>query len=163
MIFIPGVQKIWTRHENHGSNIQTPLVTLTLNRPGWNMGSVRRLDGLNISLKFHDIHSRRSEDMNQTQNTFKYSNTTGDLDLEPARLEHGFCTSSWLGEHLTKVSWNSLQGLKSCGPDTKCARKHGQTDEDHSYIPRPATRREIIKCNTSLDPSDICMEYLTWA
>jgi hypothetical protein len=52
------------------------------------MGSEHRLDGLNISLKFHDIHSRGSEDMNRTQNTWlKFSNTTGDLDLEPARLE----------------------------------------------------------------------------
>jgi hypothetical protein len=61
------------------------------------MGSAHRLNGLNISLKFHDniIHSRGSEDMNQTRNTwFKSSNTTGDLDLELARLEHGFCMSS---------------------------------------------------------------------
>jgi hypothetical protein len=59
------------------------------------MGSAHHLDGLNISIKFHDIHSRGSEDMNWTRNTWlKSSNTTGDLDLEPARLEHGFCTSS---------------------------------------------------------------------
>jgi hypothetical protein len=55
------------------------------------MGSAHCLDGLNISLKFHDIHYRGSEDMNRTQNTwFKSSNTTGDLDLEPARMKHGF-------------------------------------------------------------------------
>jgi hypothetical protein len=35
---------------------------------------------------------------------FKPSKTTSDLDLEPARLEHGFCISSLLAEHLTKVS-----------------------------------------------------------
>jgi hypothetical protein len=70
-------------------------MTLTLSQPGWNMGSAHRPDGLNISLKFNDIHSTGSKDMNLTRNTwFKFSNTTGDLDLEPARLEHGFCTSS---------------------------------------------------------------------
>jgi hypothetical protein len=35
---------------------------------------------------------------------FKSLNTTGDLDLEPARLEHRFCTSFLWGEHFTKVS-----------------------------------------------------------
>jgi hypothetical protein len=86
MKLIPGVQKICTGHEIHGSNLQTPRVTLTLSQPGWNMSSAHRLDGLNISLKFHDIHFRGSEDMNRTRNTwFKSSNSTGDLDLEPAR------------------------------------------------------------------------------
>ncbi len=71
------------------------LVTLTLSQPCWNMGSAHCLDGMNIWLKFDKIHSRGSEDMNRTQNTwFKFSNTTGDLDLVPTRLEHGFCTSS---------------------------------------------------------------------
>jgi hypothetical protein len=34
---------------------------------------------------------------------YEPSKTTSDLDLELARLEHGFCTSSWWNEHLTKV------------------------------------------------------------
>jgi hypothetical protein len=122
MKFLLGVQKIWTGHEIHGSYLQTPLVTLTFSWPGWNMGSAHRLHGLSIWLKFHEIPSRGSEDMNRTWSTwFKSSNTTGDLDLGPARLEHGFCMSTWWGEHLTKVSWNSFKGLQSYGPDTKCA------------------------------------------
>jgi hypothetical protein len=95
-------------------------VTLTLSWLGWNMGSAQRLDRLNIWLKFHDIHSRGSEDINQTRNTwFKSSNTTGDRDLELARLEHGFCTSSWWAEHFTKVSRYSFQGFIRYEPDTK--------------------------------------------
>jgi hypothetical protein len=35
-------------NETHGTNLQTPLATLTMSRPGWNMGSARRLDGKNI-------------------------------------------------------------------------------------------------------------------
>jgi hypothetical protein len=42
-----------------------------------------------------------------------------DLDIEPARLEHGFCTSSWWAKHFTKVSWYSFQGFKRYEPDTK--------------------------------------------
>jgi hypothetical protein len=69
------------------------------------MGSAHRLHGLNIALKFHEIHSRGSEDMNRAGNIWlKSSNTTGDLDLEPAKLKHGFCTSSSWAEHFTKVS-----------------------------------------------------------
>jgi hypothetical protein len=41
---------------------------LTLSQPGWNMGSAHQVHELNISLKFHDIHSRGSEDMNWTRN-----------------------------------------------------------------------------------------------
>jgi hypothetical protein len=93
MIFIPGFQKICTGHKIHGSNLLTLLVTLTLSRPGWNMGYAHRLHRLSIWLKFHEILSRGSEDMNRTQNTWS-SNTTGDLDLEPAMLEHGFYLSS---------------------------------------------------------------------
>jgi hypothetical protein len=80
-------------------------MTLTLSQPGWNMGFVHLLDGLNIWSKLHDIHYRGSKDINRTQNTwFKSSNITGDLDLEPVRMEHGFCTSSLWTEHLTKGS-----------------------------------------------------------
>jgi hypothetical protein len=59
------------------------------------MGSAYCLDGVKISLKFHEIHPRGSEDMNRTRNTwFKSSNTTVGLDLELATLKHGFCMSS---------------------------------------------------------------------
>jgi hypothetical protein len=46
------------RTRNTWLNLQTPLVTLTLSRPGWNMGSAHRLDGETICLKFHEIPSR---------------------------------------------------------------------------------------------------------
>jgi hypothetical protein len=92
--------------------------SMTLTQPGWNIGSAHNLDGLNIWSKFHDIHSRGSKDKNRTRNTwFKSSNTTGDLDLEPARLEHVFCKLSSWAEHLTKVSWNSFYGSSSYGPN----------------------------------------------
>jgi hypothetical protein len=44
----PAVWKLWSKYEIHGSNLQRQLVTLTLSRPGWNMGSAHHLDGMNI-------------------------------------------------------------------------------------------------------------------
>jgi hypothetical protein len=55
-------------------------------------------------------------------------------------LEHGFCTSSWWGDYVTKVSWNSCRGWKVM--DRK-RNVHARTDEDHSYIPLTTTRRGI--------------------
>jgi hypothetical protein len=56
MKFFLGVQKIWTGHKIH--NLRTPLVTLTLSQPCWNMGSTCRLVGENIWIQFHEVPSR---------------------------------------------------------------------------------------------------------
>jgi hypothetical protein len=82
--------------------------------------SAHHLDEVNILPEFHEIIFKGLKVMGQTWNTwFKPLNTTGDLDLKLARLGYGFCTSSWWGKQMTKVSWNSFQGFRKYGADTK--------------------------------------------
>jgi hypothetical protein len=148
-------------------------VTLTLSQQDWNIGLALCPNEVNIWLKIHEIPSRGLEVTERTQNTwFKLLNTTGDLDLDPAMLEHVFCTSSWpkfqeipsrvyklymvktplvsldlvqaklkhrlcalsgWGEHFTKDSWNSFQGFRSYRADAKYMV---QTFKGH-WWPRP--------------------------